>query len=172
VLHLTSVIVHQAAIGLSWKLFFRLCFDYWKGVYVCYRVFASIVPAHLSIALQAGHHGKKARLLNHEFLAVGIHQRVADEVLTDSSVDFHKAIRKGTGAKMDELAGKFEQLVLLGVTQGFDDVRSDLEASEDLFGVPRPRSTRSDRWANLVARGSPGYILGARKPLVTSRQDL
>ncbi|KAJ4337686.1 hypothetical protein N0V87_004434, partial [Didymella glomerata] len=104
VLHLTSVIVHQAAIGLSLKLFFRLCFDYWKGVYVCYRVFASIVPAHLSIALQAGHHGKKARLLNHEFLAVGIHQRVADEVLTDSSVDFHKAIRKGTGAKMDELA--------------------------------------------------------------------
>lgn len=114
-----------------------------------------------------------ARLLTQEFLAVGIHQRVADEVLTDSSVDFHKAIRKGTGAKMDELAGKFEELVLLeDITQEFDDVRSDLEASEDLFGVPRPRGTRSDRWANLVARGSPGYILGARKPLVTSRQDL
>jgi len=117
--------VHQATIDPSWKSFFRLCFDYWKDVYVCYRVFAGIVPAHLSTALQAGAiTAKEARLLNQEFLAVGRHYRVADEVLTDSYVDFSRAIRKEGGAKMDELADKFEELMLFeDFTQEFGNVR-------------------------------------------------
>ncbi|KAF3049591.1 hypothetical protein E8E11_009017 [Didymella keratinophila] len=104
VLHLTSII---------------------KDVYVCYRVFAGIVPAHLSIALQAGAiTAKEARLLNQEFLAVGRHHRVAEEVLTDSYVDFSRAIRKQDGAKMNELADKSEELMLFeDFTQGFGDVR-------------------------------------------------
>lgn len=113
VLHLSSIIVHQAAIDPSWKFFFRICFDYWKDAYVCYRVFAGIVPAHLSLALEAGAITlKEARLLREDFMAVGWHHKVADEVLTDSYVDFERAIRKEEGATMHELAQRFEELMM------------------------------------------------------------
>lgn len=89
VLHLSSVIVHQAAIDPSWRFFFRLCFDYWKDAYVCYRVFAGMVPAHLSMAVQAGAlTAKEARLMSQEFFAVGRHHEFVGEVLTDSYADF------------------------------------------------------------------------------------
>ena len=66
---------------------------------------------------------REARLLNQEFLAVGRHHCVADEVLTDSYVGFSRAIRNEDGAKMDELADKFEELMLFeDVTQEFGDV--------------------------------------------------
>lgn len=71
------------------------------------------MPAHISIALQAGAiTGRGARLLNREFLVVGRHHRVADEVLTDSYVDCSRAIRNEDGTKMDEFADKFEELML------------------------------------------------------------
>lgn len=113
VVHLSSITVQQAAKDPSWKFFFRLCFDYWKDVYVCYRVFAGVVPAHLALALQArAITVSEARLLHEEFKAVGRHHRAADEVLTDSYVDFHKAIRKQHGATMHELVERFVELMV------------------------------------------------------------
>lgn len=145
-LHLSSVIVHQAAIDPSWKFFFRLRFDYWKDIFVSYRVFAGIVSAHLSIALQAGAiTSREARLLNQEFPAVGRRHRAADEVLTDSYVDFDKAIRKKDGARMDELAGKLEELMLFeDFTQELGVVRGKSEERR-MNQVPSPRSARRDR---------------------------
>jgi hypothetical protein len=125
-LHLSSIMVHQAAIDPSWRFFFRLCFDYWKDLYVCYRVYASIVPAHLSIALQAGAiTAKEARLMHQEFLAVGTHHRIVHEVRTDMYVDFQKAIRNEDGARVDELASKFEELML------FDTFTLDFGIAQD-----------------------------------------
>lgn len=113
VLHLSSIIVRRATVDPSWKFFFRLCFDYWKDVYVCYRVFAGMVPAHLLLALDAGAiTADEARLMHQDFLAVGRHHRVVEEVLTDSYVDFQKAIRKEDGATMHELAEKFKELMM------------------------------------------------------------
>ncbi|KAH6643025.1 nitrate assimilation regulatory protein nirA [Boeremia exigua] len=124
VLHLSSIIVHQADIDSSWRFFFRICFDYWKDVYVCYRVVAGIVPAHLSLALQAGAiTPKEAKALKDEFVAVGRHHKMADGVLTDAYVDFHRAIRKEEGATMHELAKRFDELMMFeDFTQELGDV--------------------------------------------------
>ncbi|KAJ8105530.1 hypothetical protein OPT61_g10119 [Boeremia exigua] len=124
VLHLSSIIVHHADTDASWKYYFRLCFEYCKDAYVCYRVFAGIVPAHLSLALQAGAiTAQEARLLKDEFMAVGRHHRAADEVLTDSYVDFQKAIRKADGATMYELVEKLEELMAFeDFLHGFGDI--------------------------------------------------
>jgi hypothetical protein len=59
------------------------------------------VPAYLSLAVQAGAISKQeVRRLKHEFMAVGKHHRVADEVLTDPYVDWAGAIRGEKGATM------------------------------------------------------------------------
>jgi hypothetical protein len=113
VLHLSSIVVHQAATDPSWKFFFRLCFDYWKDVYVCYRVFQGVVPAHLLLALRAeAITAEEAKQMNQEFQAVGRHHRVADDILTDTYVDFERAIRKEDGATVHELAARFEELMM------------------------------------------------------------
>ncbi|KZM20236.1 uncharacterized protein EKO05_0003682 [Ascochyta rabiei] len=124
VLHISSIVVKQAAIDPSWRFFFRLCFDYWKDVHVCYRVFAGVVPAHLSLALQCGAITvQEARLMNQEFQAAGRHHRVADEVLTDSYIDFEKAIRKEDGATMHELTERFKELMMFqDFTQEYAEV--------------------------------------------------
>lgn len=62
--------------------------------------------------------------MNQEFLAVGRHHRVADEVLTNSYVDFEKAIRKEDGATMHELAERFEESMMFeDFTQEFGDIQ-------------------------------------------------
>ncbi|KAF9691989.1 hypothetical protein EKO04_009947 [Ascochyta lentis] len=123
ILHISSIVVKQAAIDPSWRFFFRLCFDYWKDVHVGYRVFAGVVPAHLSLALQSGAITvQEARLMNQEFEAVGRHHRVTDEVLTDSYVDFERAIRKEDGATMHELTERFKELMMFqDFTQEYGD---------------------------------------------------
>ena len=68
---------------------------------------------------------KEARLMRGEFMAVGRHHRVADEVLTDSYIDFQKAIRKQDGATMHELAERFEELMM------FEDFTQEYGCARD-----------------------------------------
>ncbi|KAJ4988162.1 C6 transcription factor [Stagonosporopsis vannaccii] len=122
--HLSSILVQQSATDPSWRFFFRLCLDYWKDAYRCYRVFAAIVPAQLSLAMQAGAlTGREAKLLKDEFMAGGTHHGVVEGVLTDEYVDFHRAIHGEHGATVSELVERFEeQMVFEDFTQEFGEL--------------------------------------------------
>ncbi|CAO2658120.1 Nn.00g073800.m01.CDS01 [Neocucurbitaria sp. VM-36] len=111
--HVCSVIVQHTDTDPSWKFFFRLCFDYWKDVYVQHRVFQAVVPAHLSLALQNGAiTAQEAKSMMVEFQGYGEHHKAAEGVLTDSVLDFQAAIENRGDARVDQLAEKFDELVM------------------------------------------------------------
>lgn len=73
-------------------------------------MFAGLVPAHLSLAMQAGAlSAKEAKALKAEFLAVGAHHDVLEGVATDAYVDFHRAVRGEHGATARELVERFDE---------------------------------------------------------------
>lgn len=65
---------------------------------------------------------KEAKALKDEFMAVGTHHSPPEGVLTDSYVDFHRAMRGEEGATVGELVERFEeQMVFEDFTQEFGE---------------------------------------------------
>lgn len=101
----------------------KLCFDYGSMGTQLLRL-RCIVPAHLAIALQAGAiMAKEAWRVNQRSLLLADIVASRMSVLTDSYVGFRKAIRKESGAEMDEFASQFEEVMLFGDFVQLGDVQ-------------------------------------------------
>ena len=113
-MHLSSLLVQHAPQDPSWRFFFCLCLDYWRNAAVCFRVVAAFVPAHLALALQAGAITvAEARRLDKEFGGGWRRHAGGEEVLSDAYMDFDRAIRGQSGATVQELVGRFAELMSL-----------------------------------------------------------
>jgi len=96
-----------------WQFYFRLCFCFWKELYVQYRVFYPIVQATLAFALQSGAiDTATATALIEELRTVGHHHEAPEGALTSAVLDFGLAMKNLQEAKMDCLAQQFEDFLL------------------------------------------------------------
>lgn len=86
---------------------------------MCFHEVAGIVPAHLALALQAGVLSVAEARCLHEEIGVGrargvggdAEGRGVGEELSDTYVDFHRAIRGLNGATAEELVERFAELM-------------------------------------------------------------
>ncbi|EJP69166.1 nitrate assimilation regulatory protein nirA [Beauveria bassiana ARSEF 2860] len=97
----------------DWYFYFRLCFQFWKDTFVCYRPFQLIAQANLAAALDCGAlSSNTANAMMQEIRAVGKHHMASDEAVVRGLLDFDLATRSLQEAQIVAMAQRFDELLL------------------------------------------------------------
>ncbi|KAM0740065.1 hypothetical protein ACQRIT_005249 [Beauveria bassiana] len=97
----------------DWYFYFRLCFQFWKDAFVCYRPFQLIAQANLAAALDCGAlSSNTANAMMQEIRAVGKHHMASDEAVIQGLLDFDLATRSLQEAQIVAMAQRFDELLL------------------------------------------------------------
>jgi hypothetical protein len=113
VIQLSYAILKNRAHDAEWFFYFRLCFHFWKDLYIRYPVFLPIVQASLVFAIKSGAiNGSTARELMETMREVGRHHEAPEEALTTALLDFELAGRNLSKARMDFIGASFDDVVM------------------------------------------------------------
>ncbi|KAK2031991.1 hypothetical protein LX32DRAFT_650360 [Colletotrichum zoysiae] len=124
----------------EWKIYFQLCFDFWKEAYVRYRVYLQVVQAHLTIALRLGSIDRRTAVaMMGETRTVGTHHRAPEEAFLTSIADYKLAMEDLNGSSMDTLSRDFADLTVTRTEEGgeFSFPRTDIYYTLTLTTYPK-----------------------------------
>ncbi|KAM0242114.1 hypothetical protein ACHAP5_007351 [Fusarium lateritium] len=97
----------------DWRIYFQLCFLFWKEAYVRYRVYLEVAKANLVFARRRRKIGSRtAEEMLREVLSAGAHHDASDEVSLSALMDFEMASKDSQGNRMDILAKEVGSLVV------------------------------------------------------------
>ncbi|KAI9150887.1 Serine/threonine-protein kinase Nek1 [Paramyrothecium foliicola] len=112
VLQITSVIL-RAPEDPDWRIYFQLCFNFWREAYVRYRVYLKVAEANLSFAIQLGAiRSKTAVAMIAELRSVGHHHERPENAYLTAIVEYKEAPEEISSSKMDVMANKFRTLTV------------------------------------------------------------
>ncbi|KAK2006708.1 hypothetical protein LZ32DRAFT_79142 [Colletotrichum eremochloae] len=118
VLQITSVVLRNTS-DPDWRIYFQLCFNYWKEAYVRYRVYLQVVQANLTLALRLGAIGRRTAVaMMGEMRAVGKHHQVPEEATLTAIADYQLAMENLKNSKMDVLSRDFAGLAVTETASG------------------------------------------------------
>ncbi|KAM0290474.1 hypothetical protein ACHAO9_004831 [Fusarium lateritium] len=100
----------------DWRIYFQLCFLFWKEAYVRYRVYLEVAKANLVFARRRKKIGSRAaEEMLREVLSAGAHHDASDDVSLSAVMDFEIASKGSQGSRIDILA---KELDILAVEHG------------------------------------------------------
>ncbi|KAI9158884.1 Acetyl-coenzyme A transferase nodX [Paramyrothecium foliicola] len=73
----------------DWRIYFQLCFNFWKEAYVRYRVYLKVAKANLALALRLGAiKGPEAVAMLDDLRSVGTHHVAPEDAFLTAIADF------------------------------------------------------------------------------------
>ena len=98
----------------DWRIYFQLCFLFWKEAFVRYRVYLEVTKANVVFAQRHGRIGSQtANEMISEALAAGTHHEVAEEASLTALMDFETSLKDPQEVRMDILAREVADLSVL-----------------------------------------------------------
>jgi hypothetical protein len=111
VLHLSHVLLHDKSIA-DWRFQFELCLGWLKKIFPRYAVMGKVAEAHMALGLAQGTvTSAEARSFRDELQRLGRHHDLAKIGVT-CIVDFTAAMSSDDNVRAQDLAQKFDELVL------------------------------------------------------------
>lgn len=97
----------------DWKVYFQLCFNFWKEAYIRYRIYLNIAKANLYFALQLGVIERDtAVVMVNELRAVGAHHVDPENAINRAIADHQMAAKDLKDSKVDAMANEFTGLTV------------------------------------------------------------
>ncbi|CAG7557447.1 unnamed protein product [Fusarium equiseti] len=129
----------------DWKIYFQLCFNFWKEAYIRYRIYLKIARANLYFALQLGviERDTAVALVN-ELRAVGAHHVDPESAINSAIADHRMAAKHLTDSRVDTMAKEFADLTLSQHTGDVERNTADGASSKESEVAP------SHNWLKTV----------------------
>ncbi|RBR09333.1 uncharacterized protein FIESC28_09941 [Fusarium coffeatum] len=129
----------------DWKVYFQLCFNFWKEAYIRYRIYLNIAKANLYFALQLGviERDTAVAMVN-ELRAVGAHHVDPENAINRAIADHQIAAKDFKDSKVDAMANEFTDLTVSHRTGDVECNTDDAASSHESEVAP------SHNWLKTV----------------------
>ncbi|KAH7303400.1 hypothetical protein B0I35DRAFT_364970, partial [Stachybotrys elegans] len=97
----------------DWRIYYQICFNFWKEAYVRYSVYLQVAKANLSFALKLkAITSRTAVAMIEELRMVGLHHEAPENAFLTAIVDYDMATKALEDSKMDVMARDFGSLTV------------------------------------------------------------
>jgi hypothetical protein len=128
----------------DWRVYFQLCFSFWKEAYVRYRMYLQAAKASLTFALDRGViNSHVAVTMLDEARAAGLHHEAPEHAFLTAIAEYEMAAKGCKDVKLDVIAKEFTDMA---VAEPMSDVEYDDDSASSQSSVPGP----SHNWLRTV----------------------